>query len=132
MINSPYQKYKQQSIMTASSGDLTLMLYDGFLKQVNLATLYMEDNNIQMKNSTIQKACAILSELMSTLDMNYEISYSLFQIYEYMYRLLISSNISNSVEKLNEVKDRMQEIRDTWEEAIKIERKVAFSNAGEI
>lgn len=132
MVNNPYQKYKQQSIMTASSGDLTLMLYDGFIKQVNLAILYIDENDFQMKNKSIQKACAILSELMSTLDMSYDISHSMFQLYEYMYRLLILSGVTNNKDNLNEVNERMQEIRDTWEEAIKIDRKVAFHNAGEI
>ncbi|HHT92156.1 MAG TPA: flagellar export chaperone FliS [Clostridia bacterium] len=131
MAVNPYQKYKTQAIMTASPGDLTLMLYDGCIKQMNLALLHIEENNHELKNNAIQKAEAILTELMSTLDMSYELSNNLFQIYEYVYRLLILANISNDTEKLNEAINRITEIRDAWEEAIKIERKVAYDNTGD-
>lgn len=131
MTANPYQKYKQQAIMTASPGDLTLMLYDGCIKQMNLAHMHMEENNQELRNVAIQKAEAILTELMSTLDMSYEISNNLFQIYEYVYRLLILANVSNDTEKLDEAISRITEIRDAWAEAIKIERKVAYDNAGD-
>lgn len=131
MMNNPYQKYKKQSIMTASPGDLTLMLYDGCIKQMNLAMLHIEENNTELRNNAIQKAEAILTELMSTLDMSYEISNSLFQIYEYVYRLLILANISSDTEKLNEAINRITELRDAWEDAIKLERKVAYDNASD-
>ena len=65
-----------------------------------------------------------MTELMSTLDMSYELSNNLFQIYEYVYRLLILANISNDTEKLNEAINRITEIRDAWEEAIKIGEKL--------
>ena len=36
-INNPYKSYQQNSVNTASPGELTLMLYNGCLKFIKLA-----------------------------------------------------------------------------------------------
>ena len=54
MINNPYNQYKQLSIMTASPGDLTLMLYDGCIKQMKLAKKYINEKNMQRKTNAFK------------------------------------------------------------------------------
>ncbi len=41
--------YKQQSVQTASPGELTLMLYNGCLKQLRIAENAIKDNHFQQK-----------------------------------------------------------------------------------
>ena len=69
-----YNTYKQNSVTTASSGDLTLMLYNGCLKFLGKAKVAIEEKNIAERNINLQKSQAIITELMSTLNMNIEIS----------------------------------------------------------
>ncbi|HBN85046.1 MAG TPA: flagellar export chaperone FliS [Clostridiales bacterium] len=121
MLENPYQQYKQISIMTASPGELTLMLYDGCLKQIGLANKFIDSH--EKKNIALQKAQAILTELMSTLDMDYEISYNLFHMYEFIFRLLVHANIKNSKEDLDHASALLSDLRQAWAETVNKHRR---------
>ncbi|MDM5332443.1 flagellar export chaperone FliS [Ureibacillus composti] len=122
-----YNAYKQNSVTTASPGDLTLMLYNGCLKFLNQSKKAIEDKNIQEKNTNIQKAQAIISELMSTLNMEIAVSQQMFSLYEYMKTSLTEANIKNDLSIINEVEGLVVEFRDTWKEVIRINRQQQFS-----
>lgn len=51
----PHQAYQQNSIQTASPGELTMMLYNGCLKFIRLAKKGIENENIEQKNVNIKK-----------------------------------------------------------------------------
>ena len=55
---NPYKAYQQNSVTTASPGELTSMLYNGCLKFIGKAKIAMERNQIEERNSNIQKAVA--------------------------------------------------------------------------
>ena len=132
MQNNPYNAYKQNSVTTASPGELTLMLYNGCIKFIGKAKIAMEAKDIKEKNYNIQRAQAIIAELMSTLNMDVAISKQMLPLYEYMNRRLIEANIKNDVEILNEVEGLVTEFRDTWKEVIKITRQQHFTGASQI
>ncbi|GKW46569.1 flagellar export chaperone FliS [Planococcus sp. NCCP-2050] len=115
---NPYQAYQQNSVMTASPQELTLMLYNGSLKFMKLAKKAMADNNFQEKNTNIIKAQNITQELRVTLDPDAEISKNMEQLYEYMYTRLIEANTKNDVTILEEVEGLMIELRDTWKQVM--------------
>jgi flagellar protein FliS len=123
MVNNPYMQYKQTSILTASSENLTFMLYDECLKQIRIAKKYIEEKDIEKKNSALQKAQDIITELMSTLDMSYEISFNLMRLYEFVCRLLVHANIHNTTKELDDALDLITELREAWAEAIIIHRR---------
>lgn len=127
-----YNAYKQNSVNTASPGELTLMLYNGCLKFLNLARKAIEEKNIESKNTNLQKAQSIIQELMVTLNMDYEISKQIYPLYEYMNRRLIEANIKNDVEIIDEVIGLTTEFRDTWKEVIKRTRQQQYQNAEQI
>ncbi|MBU8881204.1 flagellar export chaperone FliS [Bacillus sp. FJAT-29790] len=122
-VHKPYQAYKQNSVNTASQGELTLLLYNGCLKFIKLAKLAIEDNNIEQRNTNLMKAQDIIHELMITLDMKVEISKSLLQMYDYMHRRLIEANTKNSLEILDEVERYVNEFRDTWKQVMQLAKK---------
>ena len=122
-VNNPYQQYQNNSVNTASPGDLTLMLYNGCLKFIKLAKKAIEDKNIEVKNTNIQKAQNIITELMVTLDMKAELSQNLLSLYDYLNRRLIEANVKNDVSILNEVEEFVIEFRDTWKQVIQINRQ---------
>jgi len=126
--------YKQNSVTTASPGELTLMLYNGCLKFLHKAKLAIQEKNIQEKNTNLQKAQSIIGELMSTLNMDVEVSKQLLPLYEFLNRRLIEANIQNDVAIIEEVEGFVTEFRDTWKEVIRINRQQQFGqgNNGQI
>ena len=122
MNRNAYQAYQQNSIQTATPGELTLMLYDGCIKFIKLAKRDIENNNIEGKNTNIQKAQNIIQELMLTLNQDMEISKQLMPLYDYLHHQLLQANINNDIEILDEVEGFVDEFRGTWREVIKLNR----------
>ncbi|SCG81954.1 Flagellar protein fliS [Proteiniborus sp. DW1] len=121
-----YQQYRQNSITTASPEELTLMLYNGAIKFINLGKVYIEKKEIEQANSAIKRAQDIIHELNNTLDMSYEISNNLRSIYTFILEKLIDANIKKDVKCLDEALPLIEEIRDTWKEAMKEARKIKY------
>lgn len=124
--NNMYQQYQQNSINTASPEELTLMLYNGAIKFINLGKVYIEKKEIEQANSAIKRAQDIIHELNNTLDMSYEISNNLRSIYTFILEKLIDANIKKDVKCLDEALPLIEEIRDTWKEAMKEARKIKY------
>ncbi|MDX8360574.1 MULTISPECIES: flagellar export chaperone FliS [Bacillaceae] len=122
-LNNPYQSYQTNSVVTASPGELTLMLYNGCLKFINLARKAIQENSIEEKNTNLLKAQNIIKELMGSLNMDIEISKNMMTMYEYILHRLIEVNINNDVEALTEVEGHITEFRDAWKEVILINRQ---------
>ena len=127
-----FNAYKQNSVTTASPGELTLMLYNGCLKFLTRAKKAIEEKNIEEKNTNIQKAQAIISELMSTLNKDLEVSKQMIPLYDYMNRRLMEANINNDSTIITEVEGLVTEFRDTWKEVVKITRQQQYGTAGQV
>ncbi len=131
-VSNPYQSYQQNSVNTASPGELTLMLYNGCLKFIHQAKKAIADKNIEAKNTNIQKAQNIIQELMVTLNMDLEISQNMMSLYDYMNRRLIEANIKNDTAILDEVEGLVTEFRNTWKEVIQLNRQKQFTQGGTV
>ena len=126
-VQNAYNAYKQNSVTTASPGELTLMLYNGCIKFIHQAKKAIDVKNIEARNTYIQKAQAILTELMSTLNMDIPISKNMFDLYEYMYHQLAQANMKNDTAILDEVENLTIEFRDTWKQVIQINRQRQYT-----
>jgi flagellar protein FliS len=113
------QQYKQNAVTTASPAELTLMLYKGAVRFVNIAKQAIIKGDIEEANRSNLRAQDIVKELMSTLDTRYPISDNLMALYDYLLRRLIQANIEKNVEILDEVKGYLEEFVITWTEAMK-------------
>ncbi|EPD49596.1 flagellar protein FliS [Paenisporosarcina sp. HGH0030] len=122
-VINPYQTYQQNSVMTASPQELTLMLYNGCLKFIRLSKKAMTEKNYEVKNTNIIKAQNIIQELRITLNQEIEISNNMTQLYEYMHTRLVDANIKNNLEILEEVEGYVVELRDTWKQVIELAKK---------
>lgn len=123
---NPYQAYQQNSVTTASPGELTSMLYTGCLKFIGKAKVAIESNNIEERNINIQKAQNIVRELMVTLNMDYDVSKNMLSIYEYMNSRLTEANIKSDIAALVDVEDLTIQFRDTWKQVIQMNRQKQF------
>ncbi|QOR66244.1 flagellar export chaperone FliS [Cytobacillus suaedae] len=128
---NPYASYQTNAVTTASPGELTLMLYNGCLKFIKLARKGIEEKNIELKNTNLQKAQNIIRELMVTLNMDLEVSKNLMAMYDYINRQLMEVNIKNDLDILTEVEGYVTEFRDTWKQAIQLNRQQQHAQGGQ-
>jgi flagellar secretion chaperone FliS len=131
-VNNPYQSYQQNSVNTASPGELTLMLYNGCLKFIHLAKAAIVEKNIEKKNTNLLKAQKIIQELMVTLNLELEVSKNMLPLYDYVNRRLIEANIKSDIAILEEAEEFVQDFRDTWKQVIQINRQKQFGQDGQV
>lgn len=115
--SNAYAAYQQNDVLTASKGKLLIMLYDGAIKFLRFSKVAIDENNIENTNKYLRKTQDIISELMITLNMDYEISKGLYSLYDYMKYRLVEANIKKDKEMVDEVLGMLIDLRDTWEKA---------------
>ncbi|RFU69335.1 flagella export chaperone FliS [Peribacillus saganii] len=131
-VGNPYQTYKQNSVNTASPGELTLMLYNGCLKFIFQAKKAIQEGSIEERNTNIQKAQKIVQELMVTLNMDLEVSKNMMSLYDYCNRQLMEANIKNDPAILTEVEEFITDFRNTWKQVIQLNRQKKYSEGGSV
>lgn len=123
MITNPYQQYQNNSIMTASPGELTLMLYNGAIKFCNLAIEAIENKDMQKGHINLVRVQDIIQELQVTLDMRYEIAQEISKIYDFVKQLLVEANLEKNINKIQDVLYFLREFKEMWQEVIKNKNK---------
>ena len=124
MTNNPYAKIKQNSILTASPQELTLMLYNGAIKFANQAIEAINDKNMQLAHNKIIRTDDIVLEFVASLDHTYDVAESMELMYDYMHRRLEEANVKKDIEILEEVIGLLREFRDTWKEAMELSKNL--------
>lgn len=122
MVATGYARtYRANAILTASPGQLVLMLYDGALKALTLAREAFDapaedPRRIEIINTQLLKAQAILSELQNGLNVEAggEFARTMNRLYDYHNRRLLEANIRKQVEPVIEVERLVRELRDAW------------------
>ena len=122
MLAANYQKYQQNSVLTASPQELTLMLYNGAIKYCNQGIEAIEEGKIENAHQYITRAQDVILELKCTLDNKYPVSRNFEEMYDYILTLLVEANMHKNEEKLKEAKEFISEFRDLWKEAMKISK----------
>lgn len=128
-MNTAYDQYKKNTVYTSTPEELTLMVYNGLIKFIMRGISAIESSEFEKANNSIIRAQAIISELQSSLDKKYEISHSLGLLYDYMKRRLVDANVKKDIEILNEVLGFAKELRDTWNEALRIAKRESRGKA---
>jgi len=121
--NRPQDAYKQQDVLTASPIDLVVMLYDALKKNLVLGRRNIEKQNLPNAHNHLIKSQLILTELINSLDMKYEISSELLELYQYSLRTLEQANMKKDPEAIGPIIELVDEIRSAWKE-ISIASKV--------
>lgn len=119
----------ETSIISASPHKLIVMLYDGALVAVKNAAKHMAAGQIAEKGAAISKALDIInSGLRASLDKKAggEIATNLDLLYIYMTERLLTANLQNKVDMLEEVQTLLTDMRDAWAQ---IGEKPATPNA---
>lgn len=127
MVAQGYARaYQAQSILTASPGQLVLMLYDGALKFLMLARegFNQPESNprrFEMINTNLLKAQDIIAELQAALnrDAGGDLALTLDRLYDYYSRRLFEANMKKQSEPVIEVERFIRELRNAWAEMLR-------------
>ncbi len=111
-------QYREQSVLTASPGDLVVMLYDGCIKKVKLARLAIHENDNEQSCKHLLKSQEFIDELIKGLDFNYSLSNDLLKLYDFMMMELIQCNITKDAQRLLAVEQLLEEMKITWQQAV--------------
>lgn len=118
--------YQAQSILTASPGQLVLMMYDGtlrFLAQARAGFSLPEEDpgRIAQINTALLRAQAVIAELQVNLDHSAggEIAKNLDRLYDYHQRRLLEANIRKDEAIVSEVERLIRELREGWAEMLR-------------
>jgi flagellar secretion chaperone FliS len=114
---APTSAYKESAVLTAPPEQLVLMLYDGIHRFLFQATVAMRGGDYVLTNTKLQRAEAIIDELIATLDHDQgEVAGRLNALYLYSRRALSESRIEKNPEKIEHVQGLIRELRDAWAE----------------
>jgi flagellar secretion chaperone FliS len=115
---APTSAYKESAVLTAPPEQLVLMLYDGVHRFLFQATVAMRGGDFVLTNGKLQRAEAIIDELIATLDHEQggEVADRLNAIYLYCRRVLGEARIEKSPDKIEHAQSLIRQIRDSWAE----------------
>ena len=111
--------YRQSSVMTASPGQLVVMLYDGMARFLKQAEISAEEGAWGHASDRMTKADAILDELLITLDLEAggEVATRLQGIYVFCKKLLIDARVERDVDHVRHAARLLASLREAWAEA---------------
>ena len=125
LANGYARTYRVNAVLTASPGQLVLMLYDGALKALAIAQVAFERPEEDFRryetiNEQILKAQAIINELQSGLnfELGGEFARTMHRLYDYHYRRLLEANLRKQVAPVIEVERLIRDLRDAWAEML--------------
>lgn len=118
MQNTRQMQYLKVQVETASPGELTLLLYQEMVKSLLRAKHHYSLHQYEEMGEQVHKTRSILSELIVTLNMDYEISHNLHQLYEFYQYHLASFLITKDEQTLEDSIEFVRDMAETWKLAL--------------
>ena len=115
---SSYSEYGYNSeIEYADPHRLIQMLFEGALKRISFAKGAMQRKEIAEKGKFISQTIEIVGGLRASLDVENggDIAANLESLYDYISRRLVTANLKNSEEILDEVSGLLHDVKAAWD-----------------
>jgi len=114
--NLAHDIYAQNDIQVESPIKLVEMLYEGVLRFNAQAKKAIKDENIEKRVYWTNRSIAIITELISILDMEQKgsISKYLEGLYNYEIQLLTDAGALNDIKRIDECSSVFKELLDAW------------------
>ncbi len=118
-VLSAYQNVKIESgINGASSHQLIVMLLEGAMDKLTMATRAISEGNIGDKGQQISGVISIVDNLRASVDLAQggEIALNLVALYDYMENRLLEANLNSDASIVDEVKSLLKAVYQAWTE----------------
>lgn len=122
-LHNPYQKYQQNSVLSAPPEELTHKLFNGGVRFIRQGIQHVENGQIENAHMAIIRAQNIYVYLYDNLNHDIELSTGLGSLYDFIIRHLTQANIKKDAAILKEVLALAEELKDTWQEAMEVARR---------
>ncbi|MDD3852708.1 MAG: flagellar export chaperone FliS [Syntrophomonadaceae bacterium] len=118
-----YNQYKRAEVETVSPEKLLLLLFKAAIKDLSNAQKAIQEKDMNLAHNEFIKVQDILVELMSSLKMEYEVSNSLYALYDYMQQRVIEANMQKDIDIAVEIEGFFRELYETFQQAERIARE---------
>ncbi len=122
--NSIQNAYQTTQISTATKEQLLLITYDIGIRSCRIAEAELDGDpktrDLGIASREIIRAQEVIRELMVTLNTEKggEMAQGLMRLYDYMHQLLVEANVKKESENVKVVREMMEDLKSTWEEAL--------------
>lgn len=111
-------RYLADRVLTASPEQLTKMLFDRALAELDMAQNQLAAGDQLAARPHLRKAQDIVGELRCTLDLSVgPLATNLDELYGFAYNLLIDASLDGEPSHVNDVVRILEPVRDAWNEA---------------
>ncbi|MBE0378068.1 flagellar export chaperone FliS [Pseudoalteromonas prydzensis] len=119
-LNDGFSAYKSTSVEGRAAGadihKLVLMLFDGFLDELERVAGHIQQQRFDKKADSIEKMMRILGGLEASLDTEKggEVVVNMQQLYDYCGSTLMTASLKNDLTALASVREVMQNLQQGW------------------
>ncbi|AOY75706.1 flagellar protein FliS [Clostridium formicaceticum] len=110
------KEYLASRVANANEAQLVAILYEGLLDVLEDGIDYLKVSAYKKLNNSLQKARAILAELLSTIQGNSEIASNLKSLYIYANQLITEAENNKNIEKLELAIKVITPLYEGWKE----------------
>ncbi len=116
MTNTASNEYLKNAVMTATTEQLQLMLYDGAIRFAQQGKEHLIARDFENACEKLLKAQRILSQMKIGLrpEVNPEICDQLSRLYEFIYWRLVEANTRHDPAIIDEALQILHHQRETW------------------
>jgi flagellar protein FliS len=109
-------EYLKTKVLTASSEELQLFLYDGAIRFASQARDHLEAGKFEEAHEQLVRSQEIVMQMMSGLDreVNPDLTGRLASLYLFIYRRLVDGNMGRKVEPIDDAIRILRYERETW------------------
>ncbi|PKM53166.1 MAG: hypothetical protein CVV00_13660 [Firmicutes bacterium HGW-Firmicutes-5] len=118
--NNAYQESKRLAIESLSKEDVVIKLFEEAAKQLKMAIILSERQEFVKVFNCIAKCQKIISSLNSSLDMKYQISQELDEMYRFIYEKLGEASVNHDLKLMQDIFTLITGLKDSFKEAQKI------------
>jgi len=113
--SASYGQYRANAVLTASSPQLIVMLYDGARRFLHRAGVAMAEKDVATAHTNLRAAEHILRHLRNTLDMSHgEIPANLASIYSFCLRQCQKARFEQNPQLLEQISGMLGQLRSSW------------------
>lgn len=106
-------------VSTASPAEMIVINYDILADYLKISKSHMQNNNKDMFKKSMEGAKSSIMVLMESLNMKYEISQELLDIYLFCNKKILTSQIVYSEIYIDEVLEIISNLRKSWQQISK-------------
>jgi flagellar secretion chaperone FliS len=113
---APRAAYQRSAVLTASQGQLIVMLYDGANRFLAQAAAAMNARQVEIAHNKLRRAEMIIGHLQASLDYENggELAMRLAAIYIFCHRHLNQARMNADPQQIEQVRGLLGTLRDAW------------------